>query len=188
MNLFRTFATSCSLVIRSELLVTTHHSSPVVLSTDLHRPGVGPELRQQFVDVDIAARLPVDTLRHDAVAVHELDALVHNHGNIIVSDLLVSQDVRVVESDHLDVGLPDGALLLRPHQDVEAPVIEVTDKHRVLGEGGRNAQVLTLLPDEDVLQFLEIDVLGGLSRVVCRVAEMSVGQTQPGELPVGSEA
>ena len=49
--------------------------SPVLLPTDLHGPGVGPELGQQPVDVNVAPRLPVDPLRHHPVAVHEFDAL-----------------------------------------------------------------------------------------------------------------
>ena len=47
----------------------------VLLSTDLDWPGVGPELGQQSVDLDVAARQSVDTLRHDPVTVHELDTL-----------------------------------------------------------------------------------------------------------------
>ena len=96
-----------------------------------------------------------------------------------MSDLLVSQVVRVVECDHLDVCHPDGALLLRADQDVETPIIEVTDQHRVLREGCRDAQVFAVLPDEHVLQSFEIDVLCGLPRVQSGVAEMPVGQTQP---------
>ena len=80
--------------------------SPVVLPADLHGPGVGPELGEEPVDVDVAARLPVDALGHHAVAVHELDALVHDDGHVLVCDLLVSQNVAVVEGDCLDVFLP----------------------------------------------------------------------------------
>ena len=49
--------------------------SPVLLAADLHGPGVGPELGQQPVDVDVAPCLPVDPLRHHPVTVHELDTL-----------------------------------------------------------------------------------------------------------------
>ena len=58
-------------IIPTEFLIP----SPVLLPADLHGPGVGPELGQQPVDVDVAPRLPVDPLCHHPVTVHELDAL-----------------------------------------------------------------------------------------------------------------
>ena len=105
-----------------------------------------------------------------------------------MSDLLLPQHVGVVEGDELDVAEPDWTLPLRPHQNVETSVVEITDQHGVLGEVGRGAEVLAVLPDGHVLQFLEINVLGLLPRVPSGVAEVPVGQTEPGDLPVCSEA
>ena len=63
----------------------------VILPADLDSTGVGPELCQQFVDVDVAAGLPVDALGHDAVTVDELDALQSDNMRIVLlTGLLVS--------------------------------------------------------------------------------------------------
>ena len=114
--------------------------------------------------------------------------LIDNDGKIVVSDLLLPQHVGVVEGDELNMTEPDRALSLRPHQNVKTAVVEVTDQHGVFGEMGGNTQVLAVFSDGHVLKFLEINVLGLLPRVQGGVAEVSVGQTQPGELPVSSEA
>jgi hypothetical protein len=41
------------------------------------------------VPVPVAQDWPVEPLGHDPVAVHELDALVHNHRYVLVSHLLI---------------------------------------------------------------------------------------------------
>ena len=79
---------------------------PVFFSTNLYCPGIGPKLRQELVDVDVAAGLPVDALGHDPVAVDELDALVHDHGDVLVGNLLVPQHIAVVECDGFYAVLP----------------------------------------------------------------------------------
>ena len=117
-----------------------------------------------------------------------LSHLVYNDGNIVVSHLLLPQHVGVVEGDELDVVEPDWTLSLRANQNVETAVVKVTDQHGVLREVGGDTEVLAVFPDGHVLQFLEINVLCLLPRVQGGVAEVSVGQTQPGQLPVSSEA
>ena len=48
---------------------------PVILPADLNSPGIWPELRQQSVDLNVAASQPVDPLSHDSMTVDEFDAL-----------------------------------------------------------------------------------------------------------------
>ena len=87
--------------------------------------------------------------------------LVHNDRDILMGDLLVPELVAVVKGDHLDVVLPGRGLPLGADQDVQTPVIEVTHQHRVLSEALGHRQVLAVLPDEHVLELLEIYVLNG---------------------------
>ena len=48
-----------------------------------------PEVGEELVDLGVDPGEPVDSLGHDPVAVHKLDALVHDHGDILVGHLLV---------------------------------------------------------------------------------------------------
>ena len=99
--------------------------------------------------------------------------LIHNDGDVLVGDLLVPQLVAVVEGDHLDVVLPGRRLPLGADQDVQTPVIEITNQHRVLIESLGHRQVLAVLPDEHVLELLEIYVLNG-GAVRSLIAKMTV--------------
>ena len=91
-----------------------------------------------------------------------------------MSDLLVPQNIAVVESYGLNVLLPSATFPLCPHQNVKTPVIEVTHKDGVLGEALGHTEVLRVLPDEHVLELLEVNELHG--RIVLGlIAEMSVG-------------
>ena len=87
--------------------------------------------------------------------------LVHNDWYVLMGDLLVPQVVAVVEGDPLNVVLPSRSLPLGADQDVQTPVIEVTHQDRVLVEALGHRQVLAVLPDEHVLELLEVDVLNG---------------------------
>ena len=99
--------------------------------------------------------------------------LVHNDGDVLMGDLLVPEHVAVVEGNHLNVVLPSPGLPLGTHQDVETPVIEVTHKDRVLGEALGHRQVLAVLPDEHVLELLQIYVFNG-GAVWSLIAEMTI--------------
>ena len=57
----------------------------------------------------------------------------------------------------------------------------------MFGETFRNSQILAVLPDEHILELLEINGLQA-GVVLGLVAQVSVGQADPGELPGGSEA
>ena len=99
--------------------------------------------------------------------------LIHNDGNVLMGDLLVPQVVAVVEGDHLNVVLPSRSLPLGADQDVQTPVIEVTHQDRMLIETLRHRQVLAVLPDEHVLELLEVYVLNG-GAVRSLITEMTV--------------
>jgi hypothetical protein len=48
-----------------------------------------PENCEELVDFGVDPGEPVDALGHDPMAVYELDALVHNHRDLLVCHLLV---------------------------------------------------------------------------------------------------
>ncbi len=48
-----------------------------------------PELQEQPVDLGVDPGQPVEPLGHDPVAVHELDALVHDDRYVLVGHLLI---------------------------------------------------------------------------------------------------
>ena len=104
--------------------------------------------------------------------------LVHNNGDVLMGDLLVPEHVAVVEGDHLDVVLPSCRLPLCAGQDVQTPIIEVTHQDRMLVEALRHRQVLAVLPDEHVLELLQIYVFNA-GAVWSLIAEMTIGETQP---------
>ena len=159
----------------------------VLFPADLDSPGVAPEGRQQPVDLGVAAGQPVDALGHDAVAVDKLDTLVNDDRDVLVGHLLLPEHVAVVEGDFLKGSSPGAALLLGTNQDVERSIVEVTDQDRVFGEALGQAEVLAVLPDEEVFGLLEVDVLQ-LGAVRGGVAEVLVGQGKPGEAPLRSKA
>ena len=113
--------------------------------------------------------------------------LVNDDGDVLVGDLLVPQVVAVVEGDHLNVVFPCRRLSLYTDQDVQTPIIEVTHQDRMLVEALGHRQVLAVLPDEHVLELLEVNVLNG-GTVRCLITKMTIGETQPRQLPVSSKA
>ena len=75
--------------------------SPVLLAANLHGPGVGPELGQQPVDVNVAPRLPVDPLRHHPVTVYELNALKCGMNKILSDHVIRHSPSRNKQQDEV---------------------------------------------------------------------------------------
>lgn len=91
----------------------------VLVACDLHIEGIRTERAYQLVHGVLRSGLAVNALRHGAVYVHKVDALVHYDGHIVARQLLIPQrEAIVVRHLAYDVS-PDLCFAGRPHDHVD---------------------------------------------------------------------
>lgn len=101
----------------------------VLVARDLHVERVRPEGAHQLVHGILRAGLAVNALRHGAMNVHKIDALINNHGHVVARQLLIAQREAVIVRHLPDDVTPDLCLARRAHYHVDGIRRTVDHQH-----------------------------------------------------------